>query len=453
MPTGYSFNLDGAAIYLSLAALYIAQATNTDLTIGQQLGLLAVMLLTSKGAAGVAGGGFIALTATLSTIGHHPGGRHHADLRHRQVHVRVPRTGQLHRQRGRHPVRRQVEQRTRRRPGPRVFAGKDVEPLLDPSEDLDVNPYDPDVTRTRPRQPRPAGHGRCACADGNRRVRITEHQRVSRIPVTPWTAGHRHHEMRSPGESADNAAHRAITAIPTVTGEGIPMRVLIAPDKFKGSLTAAEVADHLAKGLAEAGAHSRILPLADGGDGSVAAALAAGFYPLPVSVHGATGENHRGVVAFNADTAVVEVANTCGLATLPGGVRAPMTASSYGFGQAIRAASAVPPPPGARPRRQRQHRRRHRNAGRAGIPLSRRAGELTGADRENLDHIHFIDSRHVVDLSGIEVVVAGDVTSPLLGPTGAAAVFGPQKGATATQSRALDAGLENLVDAFTRSGV
>ncbi|WP_354188400.1 cation:dicarboxylase symporter family transporter [Arthrobacter sp. UYCu712] len=69
VPTGYSFNLDGAAIYLSLAALYIAQATNTDLTIGQQLGLLALMLLTSKGAAGVTGGGFIALTATLTTIG------------------------------------------------------------------------------------------------------------------------------------------------------------------------------------------------------------------------------------------------------------------------------------------------------------------------------------------------------------------------------------------------
>ncbi|MFI6124548.1 C4-dicarboxylate transporter DctA [Streptomyces sp. NPDC051064] len=72
VPTGYSFNLDGAAIYLSLATLYIAQATDTTLSIGQQLGLLAVMLLTSKGAAGVAGGGFIALTATLSTVGHVP---------------------------------------------------------------------------------------------------------------------------------------------------------------------------------------------------------------------------------------------------------------------------------------------------------------------------------------------------------------------------------------------
>jgi aerobic C4-dicarboxylate transport protein len=69
VPTGYSFNLDGAAIYLSLATLYIAQATDTPLSVTQQLGLLAVMLLTSKGAAGVAGGGFIALTATLSTVG------------------------------------------------------------------------------------------------------------------------------------------------------------------------------------------------------------------------------------------------------------------------------------------------------------------------------------------------------------------------------------------------
>lgn len=69
VPTGYSFNLDGAAIYLSLAAVYIAQATGANLSLSQQLGLVAVMLLTSKGAAGVAGGGFIALAATLSTIG------------------------------------------------------------------------------------------------------------------------------------------------------------------------------------------------------------------------------------------------------------------------------------------------------------------------------------------------------------------------------------------------
>ena len=68
VPTGYSFNLDGAAIYLSLAAVYLAQATGTDLTLGQQLGLMAVMLLTSKGAAGVTGSGFVALVATLAVF-------------------------------------------------------------------------------------------------------------------------------------------------------------------------------------------------------------------------------------------------------------------------------------------------------------------------------------------------------------------------------------------------
>ncbi|WP_037064464.1 C4-dicarboxylate transporter DctA [Pseudonocardia acaciae] len=69
VPTGYSFNLDGSSIYLSLAAVYIAQATDTPLTVAQQLGLLAVMLLTSKGSGGVTGAGFIALAATLSTVG------------------------------------------------------------------------------------------------------------------------------------------------------------------------------------------------------------------------------------------------------------------------------------------------------------------------------------------------------------------------------------------------
>src|SRR5215207_3365615 len=69
VPAGYSFNLDGTAIYLSLAAVYIAQAENVGLSIGQQLGILAVLLLTSKGAAGVTGSGFIILAATLSTVG------------------------------------------------------------------------------------------------------------------------------------------------------------------------------------------------------------------------------------------------------------------------------------------------------------------------------------------------------------------------------------------------
>ena len=69
IPTGYSFNLDGTCIYLTMAALFLAQATNTDLTLAQQLGILGVLLLTSKGAAGVTGSGFITLAATLSSTG------------------------------------------------------------------------------------------------------------------------------------------------------------------------------------------------------------------------------------------------------------------------------------------------------------------------------------------------------------------------------------------------
>ena len=72
VPTGYSFNLDGTAIYLTMAAVFIAQATNTPLDLTNQLTLLGVLLLTSKGAAGITGSGFIVLAATLSAVGHVP---------------------------------------------------------------------------------------------------------------------------------------------------------------------------------------------------------------------------------------------------------------------------------------------------------------------------------------------------------------------------------------------
>jgi len=72
IPTGYSFNLDGTAIYLTMAAVFIAQATNTPLNLTQQLTLLGVLLLTSKGAAGITGSGFIVLAATLSAVGQVP---------------------------------------------------------------------------------------------------------------------------------------------------------------------------------------------------------------------------------------------------------------------------------------------------------------------------------------------------------------------------------------------
>lgn len=72
IPAGYSFNLDGTCIYLTMAAIFLAQATNTDLTLAHQLGIIAILLLTSKGAAGVTGSGFIVLAATLATVGSIP---------------------------------------------------------------------------------------------------------------------------------------------------------------------------------------------------------------------------------------------------------------------------------------------------------------------------------------------------------------------------------------------
>jgi aerobic C4-dicarboxylate transport protein len=69
IPTGYSFNLDGTCIYLTMAALFLAQATNTELSLWQQLGIIGILLLTSKGAAGVTGSGFIVLAATLASVG------------------------------------------------------------------------------------------------------------------------------------------------------------------------------------------------------------------------------------------------------------------------------------------------------------------------------------------------------------------------------------------------
>jgi aerobic C4-dicarboxylate transport protein len=72
IPAGYSFNLDGTSIYLTMGALFVAQATNTPLDLTHQLELLGILLLTSKGAAGVTGSGLVVLAATLQTVGHVP---------------------------------------------------------------------------------------------------------------------------------------------------------------------------------------------------------------------------------------------------------------------------------------------------------------------------------------------------------------------------------------------
>lgn len=209
----------------------------------------------------------------------------------------------------------------------------------------------------------------------------------------------------------------------------------------------------LAEGLTTAGIDSFCLPLADGGDGSVDAALAAGFSPHPVTVAGAMGTPRYATTAVHDGTAVVEVANTCGLNTLPHGRRYPLDATSLGMGQAI-----------AQTIRLRPTRLVLALGGSAstdggtgllsalGFVFYDANGQQLRACGRTLHRIHTIDSSRTVNLSGIEIIVAGDVTNPLTGTSGTAAVYGPQKGADELAVRFLDAGLNNLVEAFSRSG-
>src|SRR4051812_756480 len=118
------------------------------------------------------------------------------------------------------------------------------------------------------------------------------------------------------------------------------MRVVVAPDKFKGSLTAAAAAEAIGDGLRQGrpGIEPVLAPIADGGDGTVDAAVAAGYERMTVTVTGPTGEPVAASFAWSPETAVVEMADASGLRRLPQGRPAPLTATTYGTGELIRAA-------------------------------------------------------------------------------------------------------------------
>ena len=227
--------------------------------------------------------------------------------------------------------------------------------------------------------------------------------------------------------------------------------VVISPDKFKGTLAAAEAAERIASGVRRAapGAVVRVLPVADGGEGTVLAALAAGYRRVETAVSGPTGEPVRAALAVLDGTAVVEAAQASGLTLLPGGVPDPLNASSYGTGQLLARAlelgctrivlglGGVACTDGG--------------AGLAqalGVRLLDADGKELPPGGAALAGLHRIDPGPLADaLSGVEVVVAGDVDNPLLGPRGAAAVYGPQKGADPAQVAQLDAALAHWADA------
>lgn len=224
-----------------------------------------------------------------------------------------------------------------------------------------------------------------------------------------------------------------------------PARVLVAADKFKGSLTAVEVAERVTAGLRRVvpGLEVDTLPVADGGDGTVAAAVAAGFERRELRVRGPLGEPVTAAYALRDGTAVVEMAEASGLQHLPDGVFAPLTATTYGTGELLRAAldagarTIVFGVGGSAT-----------NDGGAGM-LAALGARLLDADGEPVPPGGGgLRALATADLSGIDarfgdvdLVLASDVDNPLTGPKGAPAVYGPQKGATEDDVAVLDEAL------------
>jgi glycerate 2-kinase len=226
--------------------------------------------------------------------------------------------------------------------------------------------------------------------------------------------------------------------------------VVVAPDKFKGSLTAREVAERVAAGLAAAapGVPVVLVPVADGGDGTVDAALAAGYARVPVRAQGPTGEPIETAFALLDGVAVVEAADVSGLRLLPPDRLAPLTANSYGTGEVVRAAldhgchtvvlgiGGVASTDGGAGMVTALGARVRDAAGRDLAPGGGALAELADLDLSGLHP----------GLSRTQVVVASDVDNPLLGPHGAAAVYGPQKGADPDDVTTLDAALARWAD-------
>ncbi len=225
-------------------------------------------------------------------------------------------------------------------------------------------------------------------------------------------------------------------------------RVLIAADKFKGSLTAVQVAERVTAGLRRVVPDLRVeaLPVADGGDGTVDAAVAAGFERREVRVAGPLGEEVTAAFALRGGTAVVEMAEASGLQRLPAGVFAPLTASTYGSGELLRAALDA----GARTIVFGVGGSATTDGGagmlsalgarfltEGGEPVPPGGGGLAGLARADLSGL---DPR----LSSVELVLASDVDNPLTGPKGAPAVYGPQKGASPDDVETLDAALAHF---------
>jgi glycerate 2-kinase len=226
-------------------------------------------------------------------------------------------------------------------------------------------------------------------------------------------------------------------------------RVVVAPDKFKGSLSATDVTTWVAAGLAAAGFGGDIVPVpvADGGDGTVAAAVAAGYQRVDLEVAGPVGNAVTASLALLDGTAVIEAAQACGLTLLPFGEFAPLTATSRGVGDLILAAIQM----GAKQIVLGVGGVATTDGG-AGLVQALGARLLDDERRElpeggaALNRLAELDLSELRDLSGVEFWLASDVDNPLLGPHGAASVYGPQKGAFGDDVQLLETGLTRWAD-------
>lgn len=229
--------------------------------------------------------------------------------------------------------------------------------------------------------------------------------------------------------------------------------VVIAPDKFKGSLTAQQAADAISLGLKRGDPTLTTVhcPVADGGDGTLGTVLAAGFQRIPVYAQGPTGQVVHTAYGRSGNTAVIEMAEICGLQRLPGGQLAPMAASSHGLGEVVVQAL--------------DHGCRDITIGVGGsASTDGGAGLLTalGAivrdqDGKRLPFGTPVGDAAQLDLTALHpdiacasFTLASDVDNPLYGPLGAASVYAPQKGASPDQVRELDRGLRRWADVVER---
>ncbi|KZM69577.1 glycerate kinase [Nocardia terpenica] len=229
---------------------------------------------------------------------------------------------------------------------------------------------------------------------------------------------------------------------------GKPGAVVLAPDKFKGSLSAPAVVEALAAGIGRVvpGREIRRVPVADGGDGTVDAFLAAGWERVAVTAEGPTGVPGETAYAVRGRTAVIELAAVVGLTKLPGGQPDPLHSGTYGLGRVIahaldRGAREIVLGVGGSAS----------TDGGAGM-LAALGLRILDADGAEVPAGGAALARAVrVERAGLHpalaetsFVLATDVDNPLLGNDGAAMVFGPQKGADPQQCALLEAALTNF---------